>query len=454
MERDDELEELRREVAHLRNELRVAERSNRQLRRTAESYEQIADRGRLLAQRAREDLRTTIDELRRLTHELEGAKADAERSSAARTRFLATISHELRTPLSGLMATAELLLGTRLDPNQEELVGLLHRSARSLCDLVGDILDFARLDEGRLALEHAAFNLHDCVHDVTTLFAASCRARGVELRATLDPSVPRHVMGDPLRVRQVLLNLVDNACKFTARGHVTISVGAASGGVRFRVQDSGVGIGPEDLNRLFEPFTQVDDSTSRRYGGSGLGLAICKRLVELMGGALGADSAPGVGSAFHFEIPLRPMPRISVDPVATRTPAAPKAREWSARVLVVDDNCINLTVAARMLDHLGHSAEVVSDGRAALARIARGGLDLVLMDLSMPGLDGYACALALRSGDPPGSTIPIVALSAHTSPSDIQRALACGMNAHLGKPFRMDDLAGVVDRWARALTNA
>ena len=434
---DEEVAALRAEVAHLQRELRRSERAWRQLHRSAETYEYVAERGKEMMILARQELEATVAELAQ-------AKAQAEQSTLARTRFLATISHELRTPLSGLLATTELLIATALEEPQRELVGLLRRSARSLSELVGDILDFARLDEGRLTLEDATFELPACVHDVVDLFVAVCRARGVRLLACTDPALPRFVRGDPLRLRQVLLNLVDNACKFTSDGSVTVRVAPAGERILFEVADTGIGIDPEQLPRLFEPFTQLDDSTTRRFGGSGLGLAICRRLVDLMGGSLTATSAVGVGSTFSFALPLT----ASQDQPVELTSAVERDRSTSgARVLVVDDNPINLRVAERMLAHLGHHPETAPGGRAALARLTRGGIDLVLMDISMPDLDGYACTLALRSHEPEGWRVPVVALTAHTTTGDLQRARACGMDDHLAKPFRMDELAAMIDRW-------
>lgn len=439
-----EIEALREEVEHLRRELRRSERTVRQLRRTAETYEYAAERGQEMMLHARNELQETVDELQRMTTELAMAKAQAEHSTAARTRFLATISHELRTPLSGLVASTELLTTTHLEPAQHELVELLRRSARSLSDLVGDILDFARLDEGRLSLEDTDFDLATCVQDVVDLFVAVCRARGVALRSHAEPGLPRYVRGDPLRLRQVLLNLVDNACKFTEAGSVTVRYGPQGDQVRFDVIDTGIGFDVMQFPRLLEPFTQLDDTTTRRFGGSGLGLAISRRLVGLMGGELSAASTPGAGSTFTFTVPLveannRPADLALPAPSITR----------GARVLVVDDNLLNLHLAQRMLEHLGHMSVAANGGRQALERLADGPFDLVLMDLSMPDLDGYAATLALRGQERDGQHLPVVALTAHTSASEVQRARSCGMDDHLAKPFTLEQLARVVKRWAR-----
>lgn len=422
------------EVLRLRRELAKVRRELRQLQRIAETSE-------ALSERSRENMLRTNADLQQLVGELQQAKAAAEAATAAKGRFLATMTHELRTPLHGMLGSAELLLSTDLDAEQAELAHLLRRSGSALLTIVNDILDYSRVESGMLQLESLPFHLGACVREVLDLQLAALHGGNVSLRWELDPRLPKWVLGDEGRLRQVLNNLTNNAVKFTAKGEVSITVGMGSvpDQVAFAVADTGIGIAPEAQARLFEAFVQADASTTRKYGGTGLGLAICKQLVERMGGTIGVTSEPGCGSVFRFTCSLPKAPG-----EAPRVPEATAALEERAlagrHVLVADDNQANRLLIQRMLQKMGCQVILAENGGEALRRLQDGPIDLVLMDCSMPVMDGFAATRAARASGGPWSKVPILALTANAQPEDRERCFAAGMDGFLAKPVRLAEL--------------
>lgn len=375
----------------------------------------------------------------------------ADQADAAKDCFFAVMSHEMRTSLSGVLGTVELLMRTSLDDEQDGLVGILQRSTAGLLRVIDDLLDVSKADAGALALEQVPFELRTPVVDAADAVRASAVLKGIDLRVRVADGLPVRVSGDPCRLRQVLLNLVSNAVKFTEAGAVEIIVSPDGGRVRFAVIDTGVGIEPGARDRIFDAFAQEDASTTRRFGGTGLGLAICRRIVGLMGGEIEVESEPGVGSCFSFEIELPGADGV-VDPAPTSVAHPAVCGRLPRRVLVVDDDEVCRLIAERMLRTLGVEVESVSGGDAAIARVAEGDprIDLVLMDCSMSGTDGLAATRAIREIDGAGRGLPIVALTAFSTPEDRERCRVAGMDGYLAKPFRLEDLhralADAVDR--------
>ncbi|WP_246109231.1 hybrid sensor histidine kinase/response regulator [Vulcaniibacterium gelatinicum] len=547
------------------------------------------------AERARER-RAEVDALQRelqKQHELEAqlreAKQAAEAAVLAKGEFLATMSHEIRTPLNGIVPMLDLLLHTRLPPDQHELLRTAYTSSQQLLRIVDDILDYSKLEANKLELETTNYNLRDLLESVLQLMERPAEAKGLRLHLHVDPSVRLPVRGDPVRLRQVLTNLIGNAVKFTERGSVSLTVRrigetATQHLLRFEVRDTGIGIAPEAQARLFRAFSQADASTTRLYGGTGLGLAICKRIVDLMGGRIGVESEPGHGATFHFEIPLLKvqgdLPAREADvsggrlllltsdaklrsrltmllpnwglrvtaventqealdrlrAAATQGPpwaydvvladlasmrttavalhrnvgrhsmygnarlvylpgedevpaelrqgalvlmrgwddaelraaltrtapvtaaaatdaqgdAARAAGRWSARVLLVEDNPVNLLVAQRLLNVLGLDCDTAVNGEAALMRMRDGHYDLVLMDCQMPVLDGYTATRRWReyeAADGTGAHLPIVAMTANAMAGDRQRCLDAGMDDYLSKPVTRGQLESCLHRW-------
>ena len=419
--------------------MRRLERRVRQTERDAQISESLSLRSKEAMLRAHQELEGTVSQLQATARELEAAKLEAEAANEAKDQFLATISHEMRTPMNGILGTTQLLRETALEPDQRELVDLMQQSAECLLSLINDVLDFSKIAADRLELDRAPFDLRDCVRAVTRLQSSAALQKGVELTAEIDESLPRTVVGDSMRLRQVLLNLTDNAVKFTEEGSIRITVESVEGQpylVRFAVTDTGVGVAPEAQVRIFEPFTQADTSTSRAYGGTGLGLAISGRLVDLMEGELELRSESGEGSSFFFTLPLPAVPSglrtdgEREDPIESHVGAG-------LSVLVVDDNEVNLTIAVRMLESLGCRVRSARDGREALDIVQAGQFDVVFMDCAMPTMDGYEATAAIRRLQNETAVVPIIAMTANTMPSERARCLEAGMDDYLPKPVEL-----------------
>ncbi|WP_416137829.1 ATP-binding protein [Halomonas sp. HK25] len=389
---------------------------------------------------ARRDLET-------LSRELEATARQAESASQAKSEFLATVSHEIRTPLNGVIGMSDVLLEHRLEESARQCVATIHDSAGLLLELINDLLDFSKIEAGRLELEQRALALNELADGVVALLAPRAEARGVALLTHLDPQLPERVLADPGRLRQVLINLVSNAVKFTEQGEIRLEVRAEGDGrVRFEVVDTGCGIAPEQLSRIFEPFRQGDASTARRFGGTGLGLAICRRLVEAMGGSIELASEPGVGSRFWFVLSLA----TAEGPGPATLPAARYARRVDlqrAQLLVVEDNPVNQQVARAMLERLGCSVTMAGSGAAALQLAAAGRFDLIFMDIQMPDMDGLEVTRRLRARDGLAAAVPIVAMTAGGPGGEQARCLAAGMNGYLTKPLRQELLLEALFRY-------
>ncbi|WP_066919107.1 PAS domain S-box protein [Methylobacterium sp. CCH5-D2] len=382
----------------------------------------------------------------------EAARAEAERANRAKTDFLAAMSHEIRTPLNAVIGFTDLMLASgRLDPGNRRQAELVRSSGSALLTVVNDILDFSKVEAGAVALVERPFALPALVETCVLIVRGQADAKGLDLRLRMDPALPRWLLGDENRLRQVLFNLLNNAVKFTGAGSITLDIAPEVGiagdeRLHFRVIDTGIGIPQEKQSWLFQRFSQVDGSIQRDYGGTGLGLAICRHLVRLMGGEIGVSSVDGCGSTFWFTVR---MPRASAPESVPAVASAPVAR-CAGRLLLVDDSPINRELARAVLEGAGHAVVAVADGQAAVEAVRAGGFDLVLMDVQMPGMDGMTATRLIRSLPGAAARLPVIAMTANVLPDQVAAFHEAGMDDHVGKPFDRDTLCGTIERWLPA----
>ncbi|BBO33312.1 hybrid sensor histidine kinase/response regulator [Lacipirellula parvula] len=403
----------------------------------------------------REQVKLQADERVLLAQE-QAARVEAERASIAKSQFLTNISHELRTPMTAIIGMTDLSLMEPLAANVREYLGAVRTNAHLLLELLNEILDLSKLESGTLTLESAPLQLRRILSELKQTFGHRADQKGLELQVIADPAVPNHLIGDSLRLRQVIFNLLTNAIKFTDHGRVTLDVRVESScdreaWIRFAVSDTGIGISQADQERIFSPFTQVDASTKRRRDGAGLGLAISADLIRAMGGRRSVRSELGKGSKFSFVVPLL-IERNKLDEIPASAPSlellgtealAPSGARPSIKILLAEDTPTNQLLVRHALGKRGHQVVVAGDGRTAVDLARRGTYDLILMDLQMPDMDGFEATAAIRAL--PGDQPPIIALTAHTMMGDRERCLAAGMQNYLSKPIDLRELIFTVE---------
>lgn len=399
------------------------------------------------------ELRNAKENLKQSFDQLVIAREEALSATKMKSEFLANMSHEIRTPINGVVGMTGLLLDTKLSDEQREFADAIKKSSESLLTVINDILDFSKIEADKLNFEHVDFDLWESIVDCQKTLEFEATKKKLSLQTSLSAKLPRYVNGDPGRFKQILLNLLGNAIKFTAEGSVTlkgemISVEASNARLRFEIIDTGIGIPEEAIGRMFKAFSQADNSTQRKFGGTGLGLSISKMLVERMNGKIGVESVEGKGSNFWFEILL---------PIGTQSKEVLSQIEISknsnlsnrkTRILIAEDNTVNQIITRKMIEKMGFYADVVANGQEVLEALGMAPYDLILMDCQMPEMDGYEATKAIRlSKTLPDPNIPILAMTANAMAGDSEKCLESGMNDYISKPVSAEKLASIVKGW-------
>lgn len=398
--------------------------------------------------------------LRLALEEMRAAKEEAERASRAKSDFVSRMSHELRTPMNAILGFAQLLESETLSPEHRDYVGEINRAGSHLLELINKVLDLAKIEAGQLTLEHIAFDLRLLLNEVTALVSERAKSKGLAVRFHVSPDLPNRIMGDPTRLRQVLINLIGNAEKFTAQGSIEIVVEPDDdiNRIRLSVRDTGIGMDAPTLAKLFKAFAQADESTTRQFGGTGLGLKIAQDLVHAMGGEIQVVSEPGIGSRFWFSLPLIPTHEVvastqendkDVAKNALKSQNTASDKPLHGHILLVEDNRINQVVAARMLEKLGLSYDIANHGGESIDHVLAKDYDLILMDMEMPQMDGPEATRRIRGMENAArkNPIPIIAMTANALHEDRERCIASGMNDHMAKPVEMSKLVELLRKW-------